>query len=87
MMRINCGEVKLGAVVLKVLVEQMQQQCDTGSSPYAAYLWCRPHVTFLDRVVVQNTLSKILNGRHSTQISDLGSLKLCMKSVETPNEE
>jgi len=69
----ECGNVKFGTVVLKVLVQQMQQHCDNGSSsPYAAYLLCGPHVMFLDRVVVQNTLRKILNGRNSTQISDLG---------------
>jgi hypothetical protein len=73
----KCGKVKFGAVVLKVLVEQMQQQCYTGPSlPYAAYLWYRPLVTFLDRVVVWNTLRKILNGRNSTQISDLRVIEI-----------
>ena len=66
--------------MLKVLGEQMQQQRYTGSSlPYAAYLWYRPHVTFLDRVVVRNNLRKILSGRNSTQLSDLGTLKFCTK--------
>jgi hypothetical protein len=68
---LKCGKVKYGAIVLKVLVKQMQQQGDTGSSsPYAACLWCRPYVTLLDSVMVQNTLRKILNGRYSTLGSD-----------------
>jgi hypothetical protein len=53
---VKCGKVKLGAVALKVLVQQMQQQSHTGScSPCATYLLCRLHVMFLDRIVVWNT--------------------------------